>query len=432
MNNMAIINQEINNDGSNALLVKLKNSFTDAEQQLFVESFHMYLNHDQENDYIIDLDQVYTWLGFQQKIHCKRLLLKHFKKDIDYKITLAFNEEKAALPIDRAAFPSKNLGGSGRNKETVLMNIKTFKKLSLKACTTKADSIHDYYIKMENAVQQHLIETFEKEKVKIKNISTSNVLIEQYINKDVFYIAFVKECDNYIIIKYGITQYIKDTLIRHQNMYGKQVYFKYILECKDRDKLERKVQTHTDLVSRHVKQFDGKPHNELLRLDNNFKVENLIELVKLLKESMCTKYSIELELSKELTKQMEINLELKKLEFKLEMRKLELQELSSQSIKNKVEQPIQQNIKDVHVIKEYCENFTSYSCNKMDTIKMSNLYYKFIEWSKIECITQDFSKRQFTSTFKKINIDNLLGIYDNKISNLNGNSGIRYRKFKVI
>ena len=79
-------------------------------------------------------------------------------------------------------------------------------------------------------------------------------------------------------------------------MYGKQVYFKYILECKDRDKLERKVQTHTDLVSCHVKQFDGKPHNELLRLDNNFKVENLIELVKLLKESLCTKYSIELEL----------------------------------------------------------------------------------------------------------------------------------------
>ena len=57
----------------------------------------MYLNHDQENDYIIDLDQVYTWLGFQ---NCKRLLLKHFKKDIDYKITLAFNKEKAALPID--------------------------------------------------------------------------------------------------------------------------------------------------------------------------------------------------------------------------------------------------------------------------------------------------------------------------------------------
>jgi hypothetical protein len=37
-----------------------------------------------------------------------------------------------------------------------------------------------------------------------------------------------------------------------------------------------------------------------------------------------------------------------------------------------------------------------------------------------------FSQRQFTNKFNQLKV----GIYDAKISNLNGNSGIRNRKFK--
>ena len=42
---------------------------------------------------------------------------------------------------------SKKKSKGGQNKEQILMNINTFKKLCLKAGTKKADEIHDYYIK---------------------------------------------------------------------------------------------------------------------------------------------------------------------------------------------------------------------------------------------------------------------------------------------
>jgi phage anti-repressor protein len=46
----------------------------------------------------------------------------------------------------------KNEGGF--NKETIMLNINTFKKFCLKADTQKADQVHDYYIKLEELLQE--------------------------------------------------------------------------------------------------------------------------------------------------------------------------------------------------------------------------------------------------------------------------------------
>ena len=50
------------------------------------------------------------------------------------------------------------MGGAGLNKETILLNIKTFKKLCLKSNTKKADEIHDYFIHLEQMLQEILME----------------------------------------------------------------------------------------------------------------------------------------------------------------------------------------------------------------------------------------------------------------------------------
>ena len=62
------------------LLDKIKSNFTDFEQQLFVSSFYCYLNYD-KNEFVVDLDHVWKWLGFQQKYHAKVVLEKHFLVD---------------------------------------------------------------------------------------------------------------------------------------------------------------------------------------------------------------------------------------------------------------------------------------------------------------------------------------------------------------
>lgn len=67
------------------LLSKVKNSFNETEQQLFIASFYSYLNYHKTDDYIIDLDNIWKWLGFNQKIKAKYLLEKNFELEKDYK-----------------------------------------------------------------------------------------------------------------------------------------------------------------------------------------------------------------------------------------------------------------------------------------------------------------------------------------------------------
>jgi hypothetical protein len=53
---------------------------------------------------------------------------------------------------------SKNLGGAGQNKESIMLTITTFKKYCIKANTKKADEVHNYYIKLEKILQEIIIE----------------------------------------------------------------------------------------------------------------------------------------------------------------------------------------------------------------------------------------------------------------------------------
>ena len=67
------------------LLNKIKGSFTDIQQQLFVSSFYCYL-HYRSNDFVVDFDHVWKWLGFTRKGNAKRVLDNNFVIDIDYKV----------------------------------------------------------------------------------------------------------------------------------------------------------------------------------------------------------------------------------------------------------------------------------------------------------------------------------------------------------
>ena len=95
-------------------------------------SFYCYLNYKTE-DFVIDLDDIWKWLGFSQKIRAKELLEKYFKLDIDYKKVFTRSGE--------------NLTG-GRPSDKFILNVRTFKKMCLKANTSKANEIHEYYMKM--------------------------------------------------------------------------------------------------------------------------------------------------------------------------------------------------------------------------------------------------------------------------------------------
>jgi len=138
------------------LIEKVKNNFNNYEQQIFLTSFFCYLKYDYKNDFVIDLDNVWQWLGFLQKVKAKALLEKNFIINKDYKL----------LPSQLGKLSSGTKGG--HNKEIFMLNIETFKKFCLKASTKKADEIHDYFIKLEQIFQEIILEESEELKLQLE------------------------------------------------------------------------------------------------------------------------------------------------------------------------------------------------------------------------------------------------------------------------
>ena len=93
------------------------------------------------------MGDVWKWLGFSRKEHCKVVLEKHFTLNIDYNI--GFPEVAGKI--------KDGINVGGRPKEKILMTVNTFKKLCLKSNTKKADEIHDYFIKLEEIKDEKVV-----------------------------------------------------------------------------------------------------------------------------------------------------------------------------------------------------------------------------------------------------------------------------------
>ena len=208
----------------NKLITKIKDKFNDSQQQMFVASFYCFLNCDKKNDFVIDLDNVWKWLGFNQKYNAKRLLEQHFILDKDYKVLLLRTEEQ----------PTHYKGG--HNKHTLLLNIDPFKKFCLKAGTKKADEVHEYYIQLEETLHQVIQEESDELKLQLENYKTEIItnqkdkliirektLLQQFPNNTqcVYYGIIDNLSDkNEKLIKFGNSNFLKNRVNKHKETYS--------------------------------------------------------------------------------------------------------------------------------------------------------------------------------------------------------------------
>ena len=121
---------------------------------MYVSNLFLYLNYHPVDDFVVNLENVWKFIGFSNKANGKRLLKQHFTENRDYKIALIRWDER------------KNEGGY--NQETIMLNINTFKKLCLKSNTDNADKIHDYYIKLEMVYNELMKEQLQEQQKKIQ------------------------------------------------------------------------------------------------------------------------------------------------------------------------------------------------------------------------------------------------------------------------
>jgi len=262
---------KLSNTYQSKLLTRIQTDFTEFEQQLFVTSFYCFLNYHPKNDFIIDLDNVWRWLGFSQKVKAKQLLERNFTIDTDYKLLL-YNEVKQT-----------NKTRGGHNKETLLLSVKTFKSLCLKACTKQADKIHEYYIKLEETLNniieeenselkqqlasaEKLIETSEEDKCKLRE----KTLIEQFTqNTQCFYYGIIDNLSdkNERIIKFGNSNNLKGRVSTHHKTYNN---FHLVNAFKVTNKLEVETAFKEDPILKPLLRtitISAKKYVELLSIE---------------------------------------------------------------------------------------------------------------------------------------------------------------------
>jgi phage anti-repressor protein len=266
------------------LLTKIQESFTGFEQQLFVSSFYCYLNYDKNMDFVVDLDNVWNWLGFQQKYNAIRMIEKYFKIDIDYK-----NIEHQEAP--------KSHGG--HNKQTIMLTVRCFKSLCLKAQTKKASEIHEYYMKMEEVLHQIVDEEtdelkqqleqknaviMEKDSViqstkKEKQRAVEQAIIGQFpLNTECIYFGTIDNtnADNEKLIKFGHTNDLSTRVMDHRKKYQNFVLVA-AFRVQNKVEIENLIKTYPK-IKRNIRSIEvgGKNKTEIIAYDSTyFTIERL-------------------------------------------------------------------------------------------------------------------------------------------------------------
>jgi len=282
------------------LLDKIKTNFSDAEQQLFIGSFYCYLNYDTKKDFVVDLDNVWKWMGFSQKIHASVLLDKLFLVDIDYKIIAP---PIGGANVESLLSPSREQKGrGGHNIKKIMLTIKCFKSLCLKAQTKKASEIHEYYLKMEDILheiieeegtelkqkmeeQKRLLEQKTEELRVLPEIEKHHLLLKEYgaIVGSLVYIVRIKHCDQgKYIIKIGESRKgIRNRLNEFKKKYGDQVL---ILDCflvQDSAGLEKHLHHHPEIHPHQVKNMKGhETEQELFMMGGMLTYQRLLQIIE--------------------------------------------------------------------------------------------------------------------------------------------------------
>jgi hypothetical protein len=264
---------KLSNDYNVKLLTKIKTNFTDMEQQLFLSSFYCYLNYHPTNDFVIDLDDVWKWLGFSLKENAKRMLLKHFTPDIDY--------QKSARQVGKAVLENYIKQNGGQNKQTIMLNIKTFKLFCLLSDTKKAKEIHGYFIKLEDLLHEVLEE--ESNELKLQLLQKENIILE---------IKHTSEKEKQYLLqntKKEKQKAVEQAIIIQFPVNTECIYFGTIDNTNEVNEKLIKFGHTNDLSTRVI---DHHKHYSNFNLVNAFRVQNKVEIENLIKTDVKIKKQI--------------------------------------------------------------------------------------------------------------------------------------------
>ena len=288
---------KLSNVYNNKLLTRIKDNFTGFEQQLFVSSFYCCLNYDKTIDFVVDLDNIWKWMGFTLKATAKDLLEKCFKIDVDYKMSLRSKPDQDLSDSD-----SKKWGG--QNKQIILLNINCFKSLCLKARTKKADEIHEYYMKLEELL--HKVVEEETDELRLQLEQKENIIIEKDntiqntkkekqraveqativqfpVNTECIYFGTINNTNEASekLIKFGHTNDLATRVLDHRKKYDNFILVA-AFRVQNKVEIENLIKTYPK-IKRQIRSIEvnGKNKTEIVAYDStNFTIEKFSKHIK--------------------------------------------------------------------------------------------------------------------------------------------------------
>ena len=283
---------KLTNTYNSRLLAKIQEKFTESQQQLFISSFFCYLNYHPTDDFVIDLDNIWQWLGFSQKINAKTSLEKHFLIEKDYKLSLLRSQER------------RNQTKGGQNREQILLNIETFKLFCIKAGTKKAGEIHEYFVKLERLLHEVMEEEstefkqlFEQAKntitqndennqkklEKMKELEREKILLRDYGHiGSIIYIIRVKTFENgHYIIKIGESRRgVENRYNEHKRNYEECVLLNCFSVAKSKD-FECFIHNHEQIYRSKTKDLPGhETENELFYIGKQLSYSTVVRIIE--------------------------------------------------------------------------------------------------------------------------------------------------------
>ena len=153
------------------LLNNIVEHFKSDGAKLFISKFYRYLNYENKEDFVINLNDVWELLGVNQKVSIVRLLEKSFKLNVDYKKeTNLHNGQK----------------WGGANKHNIILTIGCFKFLCLKIKTPQSYEIYEFYSDLSDIMYKIVYEQFDYMKNKLDKINKmeENILVARENEKD--------------------------------------------------------------------------------------------------------------------------------------------------------------------------------------------------------------------------------------------------------
>jgi hypothetical protein len=222
----------------------------------------------------------------------------------------------------------------------------------MKASTNRADEICDYYVKMENIMNQYtkeklielensnekLLKMIKEEEININELFWNENSISNFNNKNVVYLAFIGYINGIAYYKYGMTKQIYtrefeqhkktfDTFIMiHIELCDNMIFVEneFKLELKSKDLLKSQ-------------EINGRKHIELFITNPQNNIKKIIQMLK----DLVQKYPLEIiKKSNDEIKKLKIFHENEKFKLEIEKFKFEIKFLKSENENIKIKQNI--------------------------------------------------------------------------------------------